>query len=120
MLDFAKEKYQRLLSKQEDAAKEWFAQHGKEYLDENKRRSLPDEEKPPRHVGLSPSETGRLKVRRQDDWIWTRRLERYQPLAQSVYNGPVPGNLNAKKMRLPTKIPKLLLLIRKGLQLGRI
>ena len=106
MLDFAKEKYQRLLSKQEDAAKEWFAQHGKEYLDENKRRSLPDEEKPPRHVGLSPSETGRLKVRRQDDWIWTRRLERYQPLAQSVYNGPVPGNLNAKKMRLPTKIPK--------------
>ena len=69
----------------------------KEYLDENKRRSLPDEEKPPRHVGLSPSETGRLKVRRQDDWIWTRRLERYQPLAQSVYNGPVPGNLNAKE-----------------------
>ena len=30
--------------------------------------------KPPRHVGLTPTETGRLKVRRQDDWIWTRRL----------------------------------------------
>ena len=53
--------------------------------------------KPPRHVGLSPAETGRLKVRKQDDWIWTRRLERYQPLAQSVYNGPVPKSLNSMR-----------------------
>ena len=106
MLSFAKSKYNELLNKQEDAAKKWFAERGKEYLDENKRRSLPDEEKPPRHVGLTPTETGRLKVRRQDDWIWTRRLERYQPLAQSVYNGPVPKSLNAKKMRMPNTIPQ--------------
>ena len=105
MLSFAKSKYGELYNKQEEAAKKWFAKHGKEYLDENKRRSLPDEEKPPRHVGLTPTETGRLKVRRQDDWIWTRRLERYQPLAQSVYNGPVPKSLNSKKMRMPKKIP---------------
>lgn len=105
MLSFAKNKYEELYNKQEKAAKKWFAEHGKEYLDENKRRSLPDEEKPPRHVGLTPTETGRLKVRRQDDWIWTRRLERYQPLAQSVYNGPVPPKLNSKKMRMPEKIP---------------
>jgi len=90
MLSFAKNKYEELYNKQEEAAKKWFTEHNKEYLDENKRRGLPDDEKPPRHVGLSPTETGRLKVRRQDDWIWTRRLERYQPLAQSVYNGPVP------------------------------
>ena len=31
-------------------------------------------EKPPRHVGLSPEEQGRKKVRRQDEWIWKRRL----------------------------------------------
>ena len=106
MLSYAKSKYDELYNKQEEAAKKWFAEHGKEYLDENKRRSLPDEEKPPRHVGLSPTETGRLKVRRQDDWIWTRRLERYQPLAQSVYNGPVPKSLNSRKMRMPNEIPQ--------------
>ena len=104
MLSFAKSKYNELYNKQEEAAKKWFDEHKKEYLDENKRRSLPDEEKPPRHVGLTPTETGRLKVRRQDDWIWTRRLERYQPFAQSVYNGPVPKSLNSRKMRMPNKI----------------
>ena len=73
----------------------------KKYLNEDKRRNLPDEEKPPRYVGLTPIEQGRLKVRKQDDWIWTRRLERYQPLSQSVYNGQVPKSLNSKKMRMP-------------------
>lgn len=105
MLAFAKGKYNHLLEKQESAAKKWFKEQGKKYLNEDKRRSLPDEEKPPRHVGLTPAETGRLKVRKQDDWIWTRRLERYQPLAQSVYNGPVPKSLNSRKMRMPAKIP---------------
>ena len=105
MLDFSKEKYHQLLDKQENAAKAWYAERGKEYLNEGKRRGLPDEEKPPRYVGLNPVEQGRLKVRRQDDWIWTRRLERYAPMAQSVYNGPVPKSLNARKMRMPGKIP---------------
>jgi len=106
MLDFSKKKYHELLEKQEMAAKAWYAERGKEYLNEDKRRSLPDEEKPPRYVGLSPIEQGRLKVRRQDDWIWTRRLERYEPLVQSVYNGPVPKSLNAREMRIPKKIPE--------------
>lgn len=105
MLDFAKEKFNQLYNKQENAAKKWFSENGKPYLNEDKRRSLPDEEKPSRYVGLTPSETGRIKVRRQDDWIWTRRLERYEPLAQSVYNGPTPSKLNSKKMRMPSKIP---------------
>ena len=105
MFDFAKKKHHELLKKQEEAAKKWYAERGKKYLNEDKRRSLPDEEKPPRYVGLNPIEQGRLKVRRQDDWIWSRRLERYKPLVQSVYNGPVPKSLNARKMRMPGKIP---------------
>ena len=107
MLDFAKEKHHKLSEKQENAAKAWYEAHGKEYLNEDKRRAIPDEEKPPRYVGLTPLEQGRLKVRRQDEWIWTRRLERYEPLAQSVYNGPVPKSLNAKKMRMPENIPDI-------------
>jgi hypothetical protein len=105
MLAFAKNKYHHLLDKQESAAKKWFKEQDKKYLNEEKRRSLPDEEKPPRYVGLTPAETGRLKVRKQDDWIWSRRLERYQPLTQSVYNGPVPKSLNSRKMRMPKKVP---------------
>ena len=51
-------------------------------------RSSPTRQKPPRNVGLDHVDEGQLKVREQDEWIWKRSLERYQPLAQSVYNGP--------------------------------
>ena len=34
-------------------------------------------------------------------------MERYEPMAQSVYNGPVPKSLNARKMRMPNKVPKI-------------
>ncbi len=99
--NYAKTKHNELHQKQEAAARKWFNQRGKKYLDENARKKLPDEEKPPRHVGLSPEEQGRLKVRMQDEWIWNRRLERYQPLVQGVYNGPIPKSLNARSMRMP-------------------
>ena len=100
LLAFATDKHNALYHKQESAARAWFAKAGTNYLDEKARQKLPDEEKPPRLVGLSSEEQGRKKVRRQDEWIWERRLERYQPLAQSVYNGPVPNFLNARKLRM--------------------
>ena len=100
LLAFATDKHDALYKKQESAARAWFAKAGTNYLDEKARQKLPDEEKPPRLVGLSSEEQGRKKVRRQDEWIWERRLERYQPLAQSVYNGPVPNFLNARKLRM--------------------
>ncbi len=67
--------------------------------------------KPPRHVGLNYVEEGQLKVREQDEWIWTRRLERYQPMVQSVYNGPDPKWLNARKLRMPGKIDQKVQLV---------
>jgi len=105
LLAFATEKHNALYNKQEAAARKWFEARGKKYLDENARRGLPDEEKPPRLVGLSPVEQGRKKVRRQDEWIWKRRMERYQPMVQGVYNGPTPKSLNARSMRMPKKLP---------------
>ncbi|MEM0925463.1 MAG: DUF1549 domain-containing protein, partial [Planctomycetota bacterium] len=86
MLEYAVERKKALVAKREAAAKAWFKEHGLPYKDNNARKSLPDEEKPPRHVGLDYIEQGQLKVREQDEWIWKRRLERYQPMAQSVYN----------------------------------
>ncbi len=106
MLDFATSRFEAIYNKQESAASAWFTAHGKDYMDERSRRNLPDEEKPPRHVGLSPEETGRKKVREQDKWIWNRRMERYKPMVQGVYNGPDPKSLNARSMRMPKSTPK--------------
>jgi mono/diheme cytochrome c family protein len=103
LLEFARTKTAELVNQREAAAREWYKAKGTEYLSLNKRKSLPDEEKPPRHVGLSPEEQGRLKVREQDVWIWNRRLERYDGMVQSVYNGPDPKSLNARKLRMNAK-----------------
>lgn len=86
MLEHARAERDRLVAKRETAARAWFAEHGLPYKDEQARKNLPDEEKPPRHVGLDYVDEGQLKVREQDVWIWERRLERYEPMAQSVYN----------------------------------
>ncbi|MEM7013309.1 MAG: PSD1 and planctomycete cytochrome C domain-containing protein, partial [Verrucomicrobiota bacterium] len=100
---FAQERTKSLTAKREEAARAWYRDNGKEYVAHADRKNLPDEEKPPRHVGLTQEEQGKLKVREQDAWIWNRRLERYEPMVQTVYNGPDPSFLNARKMRMNAK-----------------
>ena len=102
MLDYATSKKNALINKQETAAKHWYKEHDLPYVGLNQRKSMPDESKPPRHVGLDYVDQGRLKVREQDVWIWNRRLERYQPMAQSVFSDAwvkIPGNA-ARKLRI--------------------
>ncbi|QDT84388.1 PSD1 and planctomycete cytochrome C domain-containing protein [Gimesia chilikensis] len=108
MLQFAVQEKNRLIQKREEAARAWFKEHNLPYKNEAERRDLPDDAKPPRHVGLDHVEQGELKVREQDEWIWTRRLERYQPMAQSVFNAehntmPWNGARNLRIKRKPTK-----------------
>ena len=102
LLSFATTRKNRIKEKQETAAKAWYAERNLQYKPEQQRRNLPDEQKPPRHVGLDHVDQGRLKVREQDEWIWTRRMERYEPMIQGVYNGPdLPQKGNrARKMRI--------------------
>ncbi|WP_253158894.1 PSD1 and planctomycete cytochrome C domain-containing protein [Stieleria tagensis] len=102
MLDFAVAEKNKLVEKRETAARKWFEEHNLPYKNEQQRKDLPDEEKPERHVGLSYVEQGQLKVREQDEWIWQRRLERYQPMAQSVYNAEFGGMAwnGARKLRI--------------------
>ncbi|WP_153556966.1 PSD1 and planctomycete cytochrome C domain-containing protein [Roseimaritima sediminicola] len=107
LLDFAQAEKNRLVEKREAAAREWFEKHDLPYKNEQQRKSLPDEQKPPRHVGLTIPEQGQLKVREQDEWIWQRRLERYEPMVQSVYNAKaarIAWN-GARKLRIQ-KPPK--------------
>jgi mono/diheme cytochrome c family protein len=103
LLAYATTAKDALVEKQETAARAWYAENALPYQTLENRKELPDELKPPRHVGLDHVDQGQLKVREQDEWIWTRRLERYEPLAQSVYNGPDPKFLNSRKLRVPKK-----------------
>jgi mono/diheme cytochrome c family protein len=105
MLAFATAEKNKILEKQENAARAWYKEHDLPYKSENDRKDDPDEMKPPRHIGLTHVEQGQLKVREQDEWIWTRRLERYEPMAQSVYddaNFELAWN-GARKLRIRRK-----------------
>ncbi len=100
---YALGKRDALVAKREAAAKQWYEQRGLPYKNNNARKGDPDDQKPERHSGLSEMEQGRLKVREQDEWIWNRRKERFQPLAQSVFNGPDLWQ-NDRKLRKPNEI----------------
>ena len=103
LYEFAKTEHDRVLHKQEAAAKKWYKEHNLPYKNVNERKDDPEDKKPPRHIGLSPEETGILKVRMQDVWIWNRRLERFQPMTQGVYNGQDDWK-NSRKLRPPKQI----------------
>ncbi len=104
LLKFAEDKVNALKLKRETVAKQWYKEHDMEYVSHADRKNIDDHKKPPRHVGLDFVDQGRLKVREQDVWIWKRRLERYEGMVQSVYNGPDPKFLMSRKMRMPGKI----------------
>ena len=101
---FADERRMAIMDKQETAARQWYKENNIDYVGPDERKNLPVDMKPPRHVGLNHTDAGRLKVREQDEWIWNRRKERYQPMVQSVYNGPMPANANARKLRVPKEV----------------
>lgn len=100
---YARGEQKKVQDKQEAAARKWYAEHNLPYKNENDRKNDPEDQKPPRHVGLTPEEKGIKKVREQDVWIWERRLERYEPMAQAVYNGQ-DDYKNGRKLREPKKI----------------
>lgn len=106
MLSYARQEKQKIIAKRETAARKWYAEHNLPYKDANARRNDPDEKKPPRNVGLDHVDEGQLKVREQDEWIWNRRLERYQPMVNAVYDGQdaKPVWNRARKLRMPKKI----------------
>ena len=103
LLDFAEEKLAELKAIEEEHAKDWFAENDLPYVPSEERAELPDDQKPPRHFRLTAEEEGRIKIRQQDIRIWTRAMERFETLAQSVYNA---GDLNQKSQRLRLASPE--------------
>ena len=43
-----------------------------------------------------------LKVREQDEWIWERRLERFEPLVQSVFSARDDAEKNTERQKAAT------------------
>ncbi len=108
MLTFARTEKDKLLDKREQAARDWYSSHNLPYKPDAERRNDPDEMKPPRHVGLNHVESGQLKVREQDEWIWERRLERFEPMVQSVYtSASLPRKFTgARKLRIARAVAR--------------
>ncbi|MCZ6793016.1 MAG: PSD1 and planctomycete cytochrome C domain-containing protein [Planctomycetota bacterium] len=100
LLEWARADVAEIKAREEKAARAWCKERGIPYIPRTwKNKDLPEDRKPPRHIGLDSTDQGFLKVREQDARIWSRRLERFEPLAQSVYNG---GNLYQQSVRLRT------------------
>ncbi len=100
LLRWAEADVDRIHAKEEAAARTWSADRGIPYRPRSESKDLPEGQKPPRHIGLSVDDQGYLKVRTNDARIWKRRLERYEPMAHSVYEGPVSVQ-NSVKLRMP-------------------
>ncbi|MDF9799828.1 hypothetical protein OKW21_005091 [Catalinimonas alkaloidigena] len=101
----AKDEQQKILNKEEEAAKRWMQQKGLKYLSPKERRKLPEDQQPPRFYGLSNQELGYQKVLNKRLQVINHQLGRYEPLAYSVYNGPVIENPHSgRKMQMPAEV----------------
>ena len=105
LLKSSEEDVATIKAKEEKAARAWCAERGIPYQTRRKLQDKPEGQKPPRHIGLTVDDLGYLKVRENNAKIWKRRLERYQPLANTVYEGPVKHETSSK-LRVP-KIAEL-------------
>lgn len=88
-----------LREKEESAARAWMEARGLTYLPRRERRKLPDDRQPPRYYGLTYQDLGYRKVLNKRRQLLLRQLDRYKPLAFSVYNGPPVKNPNSGRTR---------------------
>ena len=103
LLQWANADMARITAKEQKAGREWAKKRGIPYIPRTyQNNNVPEDKKPPRHIGLSYEEQGFYKVRRQDARIWSRRLERYRPMAQTVYSGGFVRQ-NSIQLRMPSK-----------------
>ena len=100
LLAWAEADVAKIKAKEEKAARAWCAERGIPYQPREELKDKPEGEKPPRHIGLTVDDLGYVKVRETDARVWKRRLERYQPMAQTVYEGPAKHEVS-DKLRVP-------------------
>ncbi len=93
-----------LQEKEENAARQWYAKHGGQYLPKRQRMKLPEDQRPPRYYGLTYQDLGYRKVLNKRLQTLKRELGRFEPWAFSVYNGPDREVRSAGKMSVPENL----------------
>jgi len=93
-----------LEEKEEAAAKQWYAERGRKYLPKRERRKLPEDRQSPRYYGLTDEDLGYRKVLHKRGQLLERHLERYEPRAFSVYNGPTKAVHSERTFKMPSTI----------------
>ena len=99
-----KEEREIIREKREQAAKLWFQEKGRPYLDKWTRRKLPADQQPPRYIGLTFQDLGYRKVLEKRDQTLKKVKLRFEPYAFSVYNGPNKVTHSARDMFMPKLI----------------
>jgi hypothetical protein len=94
----------RIERKEEAAAREWYAARGLEYAPRNElqKEGVADEKIAPRHVGLSTYDFGMERIARKNLVRHRWELDRFRPIAFSVYSGAtrLPNNVQSR-IRMP-------------------
>ncbi|HVX64843.1 MAG TPA: PSD1 and planctomycete cytochrome C domain-containing protein [Pirellulales bacterium] len=67
------------------------------------KRGAPEEKVPPRFAGMSPEQIGLERIARKGLERLAWELERYEPFAFSVYDGPTP---HASAVTAPQRLPR--------------
>ncbi|NND33831.1 MAG: DUF1549 domain-containing protein, partial [Saprospiraceae bacterium] len=103
-IDRTEKEAKEIVQKEERAARGWFRERGRRYLPKKERRKLNLEQQPPRYYGLSNTDLGYRKVLQKRGQILRRNLDRFEPWAYAVYNGPYRIVHSASTMRMPEEL----------------
>ncbi|GIW98293.1 MAG: hypothetical protein KatS3mg111_1626 [Pirellulaceae bacterium] len=103
-IQFFESVLERLREKEERMARQWYAQRGLAYAPRNEKlqQGVPESEVVPRHYGLTAADLGAERIARKYLERHRWELDRFRPIALSVYSGPTPSR---KSVRSRLKIP---------------
>ena len=93
-----------ITKKEEYHARRWMEAKGLKYLPKRERRRLPENQQPPRYLGLTNQELGYRKLLQKRKQRYTRELDGFEELAFAVYNGPRRVINSNRILRLPENI----------------
>jgi hypothetical protein len=90
--------------KEEAAARRWCAERGLAYVPRNQglKRGVPEDQLPPRHVGFTVEDYGLERIARKGLERLAWEMDRYEPVALSVYEGRTP---TVRTVNAPRRLP---------------
>ncbi len=104
LIQRTKEEQEAISKKEEDAVRLWYIEQGRKYVSRDKRRKLPQAQRPPIQLGLTYKDLGYAKFLYKTKEIWTKEMLQFEPTAFSVYNGPNRVVHSARKFNMPENL----------------